>query len=71
MKRILCVAVGIVMDVPDDDSAAGVPLSTNPIDELSARLRREACFGRDASSADFIRPEVTAWVAAAFQECIN
>ena len=68
MKRILCVAVGIIMDVSDGESAAGVPLSTNPIDELSARLSREACFGRDASRANFVKPDVTAWMAAAFHE---
>ena len=54
MKRILCAAVAVVIEVPDDDSPVGVPLAGGPLGELAERLRQEACHGRDCR-----RPECT------------
>ena len=68
MKRILCVAVGIIMDVPDGESTVGVPLPINPMDELAARLRGGAAARRSKCRPDFTMPGVTAWMATAFQE---
>ena len=69
MKMVLCVAVAVVIDIPDDDSAVCAPLANGPLDELAARLRREACYGRDHGGPDFTLPGVTAWMAAAYREC--
>ena len=68
MKRIVCVAVGIVMDLPDDESTVSVPLPTNPMDELAARLRSETPSGREKSRPDFTMPGVTAWMGTAFRD---
>jgi hypothetical protein len=68
MRMILCVAVGIVIDIPDEESAVGAPLANNPLDELAARLRREACCGRDYRRPDFTSPDVTAWKTGAYGE---
>jgi hypothetical protein len=69
MKMVLCAAVAVIIDIPDDDSAVCAPLANGPLDDLAARLRREACYGHDHSRPDFTLPGVTAWVAAAYQEC--
>jgi len=69
MKKLLCVAVGIMIDIPDDDSAVCAPLVNDPLDELAARLRHEACYGRDRTGPDGRLPDVTVWMAAAYQEC--
>jgi len=69
MKKVLCVAVGMMMDFPDDTTDVRAPLPKSPLDELAARLRREACHGRGHSNPDHTLPNVTAWMAAAFQEC--
>lgn len=69
MRKILCLAVGIIIDIPDDDSAVRAPLANGPLDELAARLRGEACHGRNSKVPDFTLPDVTAWMAAAYQEC--
>ena len=69
MTKVLCVAVGIMIDIPDDDSAVCVPLANNPLDELSARLRGETHTSRDQSRPDFTIPGVTALMAAGYHEC--
>ena len=69
MKMVLCAAVAVIIDIPDDDSAVCAPLANGPLDELAARLRREACYGRDHSKSAFNLPGVTVGMAAAYQEC--
>ena len=69
MKMVLCAAVALIIDIPDDDSTVCAPLANGPLDELAARLRGEACYGRDQSKPDFTLPGVTAWMAAACREC--
>jgi len=69
MKMVLCAAVAVIIDIPEDDSAVCAPLAWGPLDELAARLRREACYGRDSKRPNFTLPGVTAWMAAAYQEC--
>jgi len=69
MTKVLCVAVGIIIDIPDDDSAVCAPLANNPLDELAARLRGETRHGRNQSRPDFTMPGVTDLMAAAYHEC--
>ena len=69
MTKVLCVAVGIIMDIPDDDSCVCAPLANNPLDELAARLRGETCRSRNQNRPDFTIPGVTALMAAAYHEC--
>ena len=68
MKKILCVTVGIMIDIPDDDSAVCATLANNPLDELAARLRGETPTSRDQSRPDFTMPGVMALMAAAYDE---
>ena len=68
MKMIVCVAIGVLVDVPDNNSAAGVQTPTTPIDELAARLRRRASCHHNRTRPDFTMPGVSAWMAGAFQE---
>jgi hypothetical protein len=69
MKKTLCVAVGVLVEFPDDTIGVRAPLPRSPLDELAAWLRREACCGRDCSEPRFTRPSVSAHVAAACREC--
>jgi hypothetical protein len=69
MKRILYVAVGIMVEFPDDTIGVCAPSPKSPLDELAARLRREARCGRDCSEPRVTRPRVSAHVAAACREC--
>lgn len=69
MKSIVCIAVAIVIDTPDGDSPVCPRKPVDPLDELTARLRREARFGRDSIREESTLPERTAWMAAAYQEC--
>ena len=71
MKKAFVVAVAVIIDIPEEHSAGGVPLGNDPLDELAARLRREAAHGRDHSRTDFEMPNVTAQMAAAYRECVN
>lgn len=68
MKRTLYVAVGVMVEFPDDTVGVCAPLPKSPLEELAARLRREACCGRDCSEPRFTRPSVSAHVAAACRE---
>ena len=68
MKIALCIAVGIVVDIPDDGTFVGAPLVSNPLDDLVARLRREAAFGRDSVEPQFTPAEITAWATALYRE---
>ena len=69
MKRIACIAVGIIVDISDDSSCIGSPSPNRPLDELAARLRGETPTSRDQSRPDFTTPGVTALMAAAHHEC--
>ena len=69
MKMVLCAAVAVIIDIPDDDSAVCAPLANGPLDELAARLRREACRGRDNVEPGFTLPDVTPWMDATYREC--
>ncbi len=69
MKKVVCVAMAVIIDLPDDEAAASVPLGGDPLDELTARLRREAAHGRDCGREPVKEPEFSTWIAAAFQEC--
>ena len=69
MKMVLCAAVAVIIDIPDDDSAVCAPLANGPLDELTARLRREACHGRDWNRPPFPFSDVSIRMAAAYQEC--
>jgi len=69
MRKVLCAAVAVIIDIPDHNAAIGAPLAKSPLDELTARLRQEACHGRDSRRPDFTLPGVNAWMAAAYQEC--
>ena len=69
MRKVLCAAVAVIIDIPDDNAAVCAPLANGPLDELAARLRQEACHGRDSIRPSFTLPGVTAWMAAAYQEC--
>ena len=66
MKITVCVAIGIVIDIPDGGLPVGVPV-VHPLDELAARLRREASFGRDSVEPGFAVPDLAAWLAAYYQ----
>jgi len=68
MKIALCVTIGIVIEVPDDGMPIGAPVANSPLEELAARLRREARCGRDSIDSGFAVPDVAAWMAAAYQE---
>ena len=65
MKINICVAVVIIVDIPDGGVAARVP-AKNPLDELAARLCRDAHFGRDSISYELATPDMAAWIAEAF-----
>jgi hypothetical protein len=67
MKRIMCVAIGVVMDIPDDESTAGVPSPINPLDELAACLRGKTTVGCGKHQL----PGATARMSGAFQESPN
>ena len=69
MRRILCIVAGIVIDISDDELAVGVPLAKSPLDELAARLRREARHGRNCNRPGFTSPDVTAWKTGEHYEC--
>ena len=69
MKTVLCISVGIVLDLPDDTAGVGVAVPKSPLEELAARLRREACYGRDCSEPERHQPSASAFVATAFKEC--
>ena len=68
MKIALYVAVGIVVDIPDGGTPIVAPLVSNPLDDLVARLRREAAFGRDSVEPPFTPAEITAWATAVYRE---
>jgi hypothetical protein len=63
MKLALFVAAAIIVDIPDDILLVDIPPADNPLDELSARLRREAAFGRDSVEPLFTPVETAAWTA--------
>lgn len=67
MKTVVCVAVALIIDIPDDDAAMCAPLLNNPLDELAERLRREVCHGRDGGRPNWVRPHASP--ATAGQEC--
>jgi hypothetical protein len=67
MKMILCAAVAVAIDIPDDDLAVGGPSAKGPLEELAVRLRREACYGRDCRATVF--PGVSVGMIVAFHEC--
>ncbi len=69
VKRVFCVAIGVMMEFPDDTASVFAPLPKDPLDQLAERLRREVCFGRDCAEPDCTVPDMTVWLAAAFQEC--
>ena len=69
MKRILCIAVGIMVEFPDDTIGVCAPLPKSPLEELAERLRREQCCGRDRREPSITRPSVNAQVAGAYREC--
>ena len=69
MKMVLCAALAVAIDIPDDDLAVGGPSVKGRLEELAARLRREACYGRDCRESDFTFPGVTVGMVAAFHEC--
>jgi hypothetical protein len=71
MKRILYVAIGVVVDFPDDAVYVDVPVSNGPLEELAARLQDEACHGRHYCPQRSTLPDVTVWMAAAYRECPN
>lgn len=64
MKLALFVAVVIVVDIPDDGLLVDIPPLGNPLDELAARLRREATFGRDSVEPPVAPAKTAAWAAA-------
>jgi hypothetical protein len=68
MAKVLCVTVGIIMDIPDDDSCVCAPLVNSPLDELAARLRGETEPNHKNNRPDFRMPGVTALMAAAYHE---
>ena len=69
MQMVLYAVLAVAIDIPDDDLAVGGPLARGPLEELAARLRREACCGRDCREFDFTLPGVTVGMVAAFHEC--
>ena len=69
MKNVLYVAVGIVIDIPDDTAGVRAIVPTSPLDKLAARLRRESCCGRDYSEPSYGRSSIEAYVATAYREC--
>ncbi len=71
MKMNLCVAIAVLIDMPDNDCAAGVHSPTAPIDELTARMRSRTSRYHNGTRPDFTMPGVTAWMAGAFQESPN
>ncbi len=71
MKKVLFIAIAAIIDIPEEDSVIGAPLRTGPLDQTAERLHSEASHGRDHSRPDFDLPGVTAWMAAAYQECPN
>jgi hypothetical protein len=69
VKTVLCISVGIVLDLPDNVAGVGAEVPKSPLEELAARLRREACYGRDCSEPERHRPSVSAFVVTAYKEC--
>lgn len=69
MKKVLYVAVGIVIDIPDDAAGVRAIVPTSPLDELATRLRRESCCGRDYREPSYGQPSIEAYVATAYREC--
>jgi hypothetical protein len=69
MRRILCIAVGVMVEFPDDTIGVCAPLPKSPLEELAERLRHEACCGRDRHGPSLPRPRVLARMAADYQEC--
>jgi hypothetical protein len=57
------------VEFPDDPVGVCAPLPKSPLEELAARLRREACCGRDHRGPSVARPNVSARVAGAYREC--
>lgn len=67
MRIAVFLAVGAVIDMPED--SLPIPVPQNPLDELTARLRREARHGRNAAKPDAALPSIAAWMVAAYEEC--
>lgn len=71
MKRRLILVVGIAMAFPDDTTGVCAPMRRSPLGDLAARLRDEACCGRDCRASRPTSPDVTVWMAAAYEECFD
>jgi hypothetical protein len=69
MKITLFMEITVIVDLPDDDAAVGTPLPKGPLNELAARLRREARYGRDHGKRDVNLCGVTTGMEAAYEEC--
>ena len=41
MRKVLCAAIAVIIDIPDDNAAVCAPLAKSPLDELAARLARK------------------------------
>ena len=68
MKIAFYVAAAIVIDIPEEGLPVGATVVNGPLDELAARLRREARYGRDSAKPAFTQPKMAACMVAACQE---
>ena len=69
MRTILCVSVGIIVDISDDSACVGSPLPHRPLDELAVCLRGGPPDNRQQRRRGFIMPGVNARMANAFARC--
>jgi hypothetical protein len=69
MVKVLVVAVGIIIHIPDDDASVCAPVTNDPLDDFAEILRDEMRYGRDTNRGPMKAPGVTVGMAAAYQEC--
>ena len=69
MKKIACIAVGIIVEISDDSSCVTSPSPNCPVDELAVRLRGGPPDNGQPKRRDFTMPGVNARMATAFANC--
>jgi hypothetical protein len=69
MKISICVAVAIIIDIPDDDLPIRAPVK-DPLDNFTARLRREATFGRDIAKPRPTSADTKGWAMGVYRRFV-
>ena len=69
MRKVLCISVGIIVDISDDSSGVGSPSPNRPLDELAVRLRGGPPDRIQQKRRDFTMPGVNTRMATAFAKC--